>query len=157
VVFCFLIILVTFITSIPFGECSVNSIEANTSILDANNSLRIAFEQVSEAAKLRANVSELFVQLSVAEDVLNNATANLSVGNYRDAVNLSSECKNLSITVTIEAQTLAKNSSYYSHWLISVLLSIVSGLIFITSLFFIWRRFKPFYKKRFLESKPRIA
>ena len=148
---------VCLVFSVPLG-LAVGAEEASVAVADADTALRGAFRAVLDAESAGANVSGLMGRLNEAGVALTGARVALAAGNYSDAVGGAGECKGLADIVVLEAGVLKNDAAAQaSLWWVTVLLSVVGSVVFVVTLFLVWRRFKRYYSDKLLGSRPEVA
>ena len=151
-------LLVVFVSCFVHGAFAATRQEASDQVTAADQSLRSAFNGVSDAEHSGADVGSLLSGLNEAGSFLSQAEEALNAGNYSDVVAKAGECKSLADEVAGEAVVL-KNGAVASSgsWWVTVLLSVVASVVFGGAMFFVWRWFKRGYLKRVLGSRPEVT
>lgn len=117
-----------------------------------------AFNSILNAEKAGANVTGLISQLNDAEGILAQAENSYRTGDYSTAATQADSILPLAQQVTLEAQhakQTAIDSSQNALWS-TITLTVTGVLVFVLSLFLVWRRFKRIYIKRLSEAKPEL-
>ncbi len=131
--------------------------EAASAITNAETSLREAFMKVADAESVGAKVDTLAIRLSEAGEVLTLATPELNLGNYENATYYAGYCQNLSESVSLDADMQRQGAIVnVSNWWIKVVISAIGSAVLVTSLFFVWLKFKQSYKNKLMKRKPEV-
>lgn len=132
--------------------------EAADQVANADQTLRSAFNSVSDAEQSGANVSILLSRLTEASSVLTQAEEALMGANYSSTVNLAGTCKSLATVVGEDAVALKSDVAAASgNWWITVLLSSVASVATVVAVFFVWRWFRRNYLRKMMESRPEVT
>jgi hypothetical protein len=140
---------------------SANSAEAQNNneepkLQTANNAIGQAFVDVIAAEKAGANVTDLIIELNGATGLLasaENSGNSSSVADQLDSViSISQDVR----TSALEAKQTANVSGQNAFWS-NILLSVISALVFILSLFLIWRWLKKNYSKNLSDAKLQVV
>jgi hypothetical protein len=142
----------------PPRALGVSSQQSANAIAGADQALRAAFVNVSDAERAGANVSGLIARLNVAGSEFTSAQVAFDAGNYSDAVSLAGLSRVLADGVAVDAGELKNDAvaQTSSRWM-TVFLSFVGSAASVAVLFLVWRRFKRFYWNRLLKNKPEVA
>jgi predicted PurR-regulated permease PerM len=130
-----------------FQPAYAQSDETASKLQAADNAVKQAFNSVLDAEKAGANVTGLLYQLNVATDLLAQAENAYRTGDYNTAAANSGNVNLVTQQVTVAAQTAketAESSTQNSFWT-TVGLSVAGSLVFVLSLFFVWRWVKQRY------------
>lgn len=132
--------------------------DAANQVADADQTLRSAFNGTLDAEQHGANVSVLVTRLTDAGSALTEAEEALAVGNYSGAVDRAVACKSLASAVAEDAVVLKSDAvAAAGSWWVTVLLSVVTSLVFVGGVFFVWRWFRQGYLKKIAGSRPEVT
>lgn len=138
---------------------AVDQVDAEESLIKAENDLASAYVVVAEAERAGANVFELLFRLEFAGALLASANNSYRVGDYDMAYLHATNCSNTVDGVVVEAAglKLEAGEAYGERLFLTAALSSagLSGL-FVLSLF-AWRFFRGKYVKRVLGMKPEVG
>ncbi|MEM3731876.1 MAG: hypothetical protein QXE74_08955 [Candidatus Bathyarchaeia archaeon] len=128
-------------------------------IKNLENTFGQAFSVVLEAEAAGANVSHLIVKLNDAGKLLAEAEMAYRIGNFAEASSKAEECSALIDGILNEALNLKSSAFADAKLRLSntLLFSLISEIVFITTLISIWILFKHFYFRKLLEMKPEIT
>ncbi len=125
----------------------------------ANSAVGEAFNSVLEAEKVGGNVTQLLVRLNTAGTLLADAQNAYNSGNTANVTSLVENALQIANKVNADALNLRDVSlveSQNSFWL-TLIFSVIGAIVFGGSLLFVWRRFKRYYTKKLLGSKPEVV
>lgn len=134
--------------------------EARTAVANADHALRNAFERVHDAEEAGANVSGLISRLNDAGFAFTSAGTSLQMGNYSDALDHAASCQTLAEGIANDAVQSREQSLLAGSWqsvASSFVLPGVAAGVFILALLLVWSRFKRFYNRKLLKSRPEVA
>jgi predicted amino acid dehydrogenase len=125
----------------------------------ASTAVNQAFNAVSDAEKAGANVTGLLAQLNVVAGDLAQAKNSYRTGDSNAALAQATIVLAVAQEVTSSAQD-AKQSALVSGqnglWL-TLVFTVIAGLVFVLVLFWVWRWFKRRYIESLSEAKPEVC
>lgn len=137
---------------------SAQSDQAALNLQEANNAFNSAFNAISDAEKAGANVIDLLLKLNIIADSLASSESTYVLGDLTTSIVKSNEViqaiPNLIGTAQNEKQ-FSSEASVTSFW-ITLIISIVGAVVFVTLLIFIWRYVKRWYIKEMSRLKPEV-
>jgi hypothetical protein len=118
-----------------------------------------AFVAVLDAEKAGANITDLLVQLNIAQNILAQAENSNRIGEFNATVNYADTVIPLAQQVTGAAQNAKQTAlvSSQNALLATIALTIIGTIIFILILLLVWRKFKQYYIKNLSEAKPEVT
>jgi predicted PurR-regulated permease PerM len=138
------------------GHCVFAQTDQTASNLQAaNTAIEGAFNAILAAEKAGANVTDLLVQLNVAEGDLAQAENSYRLGNSTTTAAQVDSVLPIAQEVTTAAQSAkqtATTSSQNSFWY-TIAFTVIGAFIFILALFLVWRRFKRSYTNKLEKEK----
>lgn len=137
---------------------AVDVVEATEAVNQAESSLNLAFEAVSDAHDSGANIKGLLENLIVAGDFLSEAQIALRSGDYETAISFAAECDDAVEDLAAEANHTMINAERENNDLI--ILTVAGsgiGLIILLILSLIgWKLLRKRYHQRVLGMKPEL-
>jgi hypothetical protein len=125
----------------------------------ADNALNIAFNEILDAEKAGANVTELLSQFNCAAEILAQAGMDYRKGNFSDLESRVDSVLPIAQQITVSAQSLkqaAPASSQNSFWSL-IAFTVVGIVVFLAVLYMSWRWTKQRYVKGLLNRKPEVV
>jgi hypothetical protein len=141
------------------GEASASVGEADVAVGQAFNDTLQAFNATLDAERAGANVSGLIVRLDEAGSMLEEAEIALKNGDSSGAANNASLCIGIAASVNSTAAALKTSALVDASTLFwrYLTFSVVSIVVFVIVLAYVWRWFKRSYLKKALQMKPEVA
>jgi hypothetical protein len=141
------------------SEASASVGEADVAVRQAFNATLQAFNATLEAERAGANVSGLIVRLNEAGSMLDAAEIALKNGDSSGATNNASLCIGIdenvnSTAIALKTSALVGASTLFWKYLT---FSVVSIVVFVAVLAYVWRRFKRSYLRKTLQMKPEVT
>jgi hypothetical protein len=127
-----------------------------SALAEAEEAVASAYQVVSEAEHIGANVSHLLVPLNEAGGFLTRAQAAYRAGDYNETVYSANLCRDIGKDVKAEALSLtglAWSQRVQNMWFLMAG-SILSVAIIVLGSLWGWRLFKKRYYERVLKMKP---
>lgn len=150
-IMCFAILANTFVV--------VGRPDASSSIMDAEASIRQAFEAVLEAERAHANVSDLTGELHEAGLFLSEAEIALTQNNLSAATLKADVSASLAQNVEVDALTVKESALANAQRVLgtTLLFSVIGSVLFLIGLMFVWGRVKRSYIKELSRMKPEVT
>jgi hypothetical protein len=150
-ILCFTILANTFIV--------VGRPDAPSRIIEAETSLRQAFEAVLEAERAHATVSDLTMQLHEAGLLLSEAEVALIQNKTDEAVLKADIAASLAQTVEVDAETAKEFALANTQRNVgtTLLFSIIGSALFLIGLLLVWGRIKRSYINELSQMKPEVT
>lgn len=128
-----------------------NENEGSTLIQQAEEAVSIAFQAVLKAENTGANVTNLIIRLNEAASDLSDAKVLLINGSSGDITKLVEHLVGITAQVKNEAQVLQANTQLNHDYImkITIIELLVSVVVFLLIMAFIWSRFKSYYLQKF--------
>jgi hypothetical protein len=133
--------------------------QAASKLQTASTALEQAFKAVLSAEKAGANVTDFLGQLNGALTLLTNAENAYLSGDVQTAIiDADAVLSIASHTITL-AQTaeVAASRAHQNHFWITLTLTLVVSILFISFLFLVWRWFKRKYSSNLTTAKPEVT
>jgi hypothetical protein len=153
---------VCLLTLLIFGIClsanlamaQINS--GGSKLQAANNAIGQAFNAINSAEEAGANVTDLVIELNGAAGLLasieNSENSDVVAAQVDSVISVSEDVR----IVALEAKQTAIVSSKNTLWS-NIILSILSGLVFISALFLMWRLLKKHLNQNFANAKKPVV
>jgi hypothetical protein len=148
-----MMIIACFALSLPLVSASDES-----SIQNANSSIKDAFTNVLAAEKAGGNITDLLNRLNDAADLLAQAENNMRTGDKNEVVSKAERSCQIADKVNEDAIKLLNDQlvqSTTSFWL-TITFSVVGVSIFVFILWVVWRQFKHRFINKLLDMRPEV-
>jgi hypothetical protein len=118
-----------------------------------------AFVAVLDAEKAGANITDLLVQLNIAQGILAQAENSNRIGDINATTNYADSVIPLTQQVTGAAQNAKQVAlvSSQNAFLSTIALAVIGAIVFVLILLLVWRKFKQYYIKNLSEAKPEVT
>ena len=143
---------------IPLSNAQ-SELEVPMDLVEAEETLVLAYNSVLDAEKAGANVSDLISQLNTGAQYLNQAHSNVDTGDFEAVVYFSNLCIE-AIDGVSEQAILLKNEAIQlqsANLLIQIFGSIIGIAVVIMGGVLFWKIFKRYYLDRISELKPEVS
>jgi hypothetical protein len=147
------------VSHVPRGAAAVgDEAVAQVALNEADLRLQEAFAAVLAAEDEGANVTVLAGRLTEAGSALASAEAAFAAGNFSGAASLADAVSGMAQSVEDDAGVLRGEAlRAAASWWVPVSVSVLAGAGFVVVLLVVWRRFRRFYLKRLIGSKPEVG
>jgi hypothetical protein len=154
----FSILLLFIITLITFSLPVYGADVASLRLIEADNSIRTAFEVILETESLGINVSPLLSKYREALDLLVEAELYYRTGNTDTAIGKAVQCTELAHRVLDDALVLQGSSLIITENIFwsNIIVSLVGCAAFVIVLFSVWILFKRNYIQKLMKTKPEV-
>lgn len=130
---------------------------ASLRLIEADNSIRTAFEVILETESLGINVSPLLSKYREALDLLVEAELFYRTGNIDTAISKAVQCTELAHRVlddalVLQGSLIITENIFWSN----IIVSLVECAAFIIVLFSVWILFKRSYIQKLMKTKPEV-
>jgi hypothetical protein len=127
--------------------------------MDAETSLRQAFEAVLDAERAHANVSELTTKLHEAGLLLSEAEMALTQNNLGEATLKADLAIVLAQNVEVDAVTVKELALANAQRVLgtTLLFSVIGSVLFLIGLMLVWIRVKRSYLQELSQMKPEVT
>ena len=128
-------------------------------LVEAEETLVLAYNSVLDAEKAGANVSDLISQLNTGAQYLNQAHSNVDTGDFEAVVYFSNLCIEAIDGVSEQAILLMDEAVQLqsANLLIQIFGSIIGIAVVIMGGVLFWKIFKRYYLDRISELKPEVS
>jgi hypothetical protein len=152
----FFCLLIAFSISSVYSLSEVDTVEI---ISEAEDALDVAYEAVSKAEQVGADVSGLWNRLSLAGEYLAEANVKYRVGSYENADYFAGLCIEMVSGVKGEAIELSSGATRQNEidFFVSLFWSSVGVVIVGVTGFMLWIIFRRRYLERILKMKPEVV
>jgi hypothetical protein len=125
----------------------------------ANEAVDQAFNAISDAEKVGANVTDLLVMMNAVQSLLAQAENAFRTGDSNSADNLVDSVFPLAQNVIATAQEAKQDTlnSNQTNIISTIVLTVVGIIVFVLVLLFVWRLFKQNYINKILKTKPEVV
>ena len=155
--FCALLVIATFFYSA--NQVDAEESQELSQLQQANDALQNAFVAVLEAEQSGTNVTDFLSSLNVGADLLMQAELSYRMGDINEALSKTESVFEFAFeleTKAVQARNLAIFNSD-GEFFLSVVFSLLAGFSYIVTLFFLWKRFKQYHFKGFLNSQLEVT
>ncbi len=128
------------------------------SIIVADASINLAFKNVLAVEKAGGSVTDLLERLNEAGELLAEAENAYESGNLTEVLSKAQSANAIANQVnseTLNMRFLGLIGTQDVLWL-TLVFSVVGAVVFVIIIFFIWRRFRDSYLKKFFKIKPEL-
>ena len=143
---------------IPLSNAQ-SELEVPMDLVEAEETLVLAYNSVLDAEKAGANVSDLISQLNTGAQYLNQAHSNVDTGDFEAVVYFSNLCIEAIDGVSEQAILLMDEAVQLqsANLLIQIFGSIIGIAVVIMGGVLFWKIFKRYYLDRISELKPEVS